>query len=75
MACLYQVTTCRSGSNEEYGEKEQLMGEAVALIDEKEEREENTALKKKEEGEKRAKAVEIRDDSMKRMGEKRKSGT
>ena len=50
------------------------MGEAVALIDEKEEREENTALKKKEEGEKRAKAVEIRDDSMKRMGEKRKSG-
>ena len=48
------------------------MGEAVALMDEKEKRKEDTALKK-EEGEKRAKAVEIRDDSMKRMGEKRKA--
>ena len=69
MACFCPVT--RSGANEEYGEKELLMGEAVALMDEKEE----TVVKKKEEGEKRAKAVEIRDDSMKRMGEKRKNGT
>ena len=50
------------------------MGEAVALMDEKEKRKEETVVKKKEEGEKRAKAVEIRDDSMKRMGEKRKNG-
>ena len=46
----------------------------MALMDEKEKRKE-TVVKKKEEGEKRAKAVEIRDDSMKRMGEKRKNGT
>ena len=73
MACFCPVT--RTGTNEEYGEKELLMGEAVALMDEKEKRKEETVVKKKEEGEKRAKAVEIRDDSMKRMGEKRKNGT
>ena len=63
-----------SGTNEEHGEKEQLMGMTVVLMDDKEKRKE-TAVKKKEKGQRRAKAAEIRDGSMKRMGEKWKIST
>lgn len=69
---------CRSGSNEQYGQKEQLLTEALSLYEEssrkKKENAEKAAEKKSAGDQQRELAVQIRDAAMSTLSQKRPRG-
>ena len=76
MAIFFVV--CRSGSNEQYGQKEQLLTEALSLYEEssrkKKENAEKAAEKKSAGDQQRELAVQIRDAAMSTLSQKRPRG-
>ena len=76
MAMFFVV--CRSGSNEQYGQKEQLLTGALSLYEEssrkKKENAEKAAEKKSAGDQQRELAVQIRDAAMSTLSQKRPRG-